>query len=247
MPSIRQMADNVRLRLGEPRSQRPSRRAVLQAVCTHVQSAIFNRLGATGKPWTIEQVTLPVAANQGTYTLNVGTEFGRAVDVYTSDPGNPSHIERSIPFWNLQDLQFNWGYPENIASSFLTPDGSPNTADRIAFYRNSVGDISARILPMPQLAASYVVLFTVGNFIETASLDSSPLLSEAHMLPEVRAALSLLPQTEWCDDKAENRAMRKDFGITLEAQNQIFTADFENMIRAQQGSKMSHVFTLSFD
>src|SRR6267142_6887586 len=123
MASLRQMADNVRLRLGSPRINRPSKLAVMQAVCTHVQSSIFNRVGPASKGWTIGSVPLSVASGQDTYTLNVGTEFGRAVDVYTVDSSNPSHIERSIPFWNIQDMHFNWGYPSNIASSFLTPDG----------------------------------------------------------------------------------------------------------------------------
>jgi hypothetical protein len=247
MASLRQMAENVRLRIGEPRINRPSKRAVMQSVVTHVQSSIFNRISSTGKGWTIDEVPLSVASGQETYTLNVGSEFGQAVDVYTVDPGNPSHIPRSIPFWNVQDAHFNWGYPNNIASSFLTPDGSPNTATRIAFYRDSVGDVYAKVFPIPQLAALYQVMFSVGNFIDTAGIDSSPLLSEYHMLPEVRAGLSLLPQSEWSDDSKVNTEKRKDLALSLKNDEAIFRNDFENAIRTQQGSKMACVNTLSFD
>lgn len=241
------MAQAVRLRLGEPRSERPSKRAVMQAVCTHVQSSIFNRIGPTGKGWAIDQVMLPVASGQDTYALNVGTEFGRAEEVYTYDPSNPSHIERSIPFWNVKDMHFNWGYPNNIASSFLTADGSPNTATRMAFYRDEVGDVSVKVFPPPQLSASYIVLFSIGSFIDTADLDSSPLLAEHHMLPEVRAAISLLPQTEWDADEKLNSQRRKEFMLGLKNDEAIFSANFENTIRAQMGAKMMVVNTLSFD
>ncbi len=217
----------------------------MQAVCTHVQSSIFNRVGPTGKSWTIDQVILSVASGQDTYTLNVGSEFGRAIDVYTYDPSNPSHIERSIPFWNIQDMHFNWGYPNNVASSFLTPDGSPNTATRIAFYRNNVGDVSVKVAPIPMLNANYQVLFSIGNFIDTAGLDSSPLLSEFHMLPEVRAAISLLPQTEWHD--GDNSGQRKEFATALKNDEAIFIRDFENAIRNQVNSKMGLVYTMSID
>lgn len=247
MASLRQLADNVRLRLGEPRINRPSKRAVMQAVVTHVQSSIFNRISSTGKGWTVDEAPLSVASGQETYTLNVGTEFGQAVDVYTVDPSNPSHIPRSIPFWNIQDLHFNWGYPNNIASSFLTPDGSPNTATRIAFYRDSVGDVYAKVFPIPQLPASYQVLFSVGNFIDTAGIDSSPLLSEYHMLPETRAAISLLPQSQWDNDPKINAEYRKDFALSLKNDEAIFKSDFDNAIRNQTGSKMMVVSTLSID
>lgn len=248
MAALRDMAAGVRLRLGEPRINRPSKRAVMQAVVTHVQSSIFNRISSTGKGWTISEVPLSVVASgQETYTLNVGTEFGQAVDVYTVDSSNPSHIPRSIPFWNIQDLDFNWGYPNNIASSFLTPDGSPNTATRMAFYRDGVGDVYVKVRPIPQLAASYVCLYSIGNWVDTASLDASPLLSEYHMLPEVRAAISLLPQTSWDDDPKINAEYRKNFSLSLKNDEAIFMRDFENAIRNQQGSKMATVNTLSFD
>lgn len=247
MPSLSQMAQNVRVRLGECRAQRPSKRAVLQAVVTHVQSSIFNRVKPLEKGWTVSEVILPVASGQDSYTLNVGSEFGMAEEVYTYDPSNPSHIERSIPIWNRHDMHFNWGYPNNIASSFLTPDGSPNTAARMAFYRDDVGDVSVKVFPVPQLAAQYKVLYSIGDFISTASLDSIPLLSEHHMLPEVRAAISLLPQTEWSDDKKENRETRKEYALSLKNDEALFVPEFENALRNQQGSKMAVVSTLDFD
>lgn len=247
MPSLKQMSDNVRLRLGECRINRPSRRAVLQAVVTHVQNTLFNRISPLEKGWAVGEVGLPVAANQDTYTLNVGTEFGLAEEVYTADPSNPSHIPRSIPIWNRHDMHFNWGYPNNIASSFLTPDGSPNTATRMAFYRDDVGDVSVKVFPPPQLAAQYVVYYTIGDFISTAGFDSIPLLSEYHALCEIRAAQALLAQASWSDDKKEDRESRKELGLSLKNEEAMFVPNFENAIRNQQGSKMACVNTLSID
>lgn len=247
MPSLQQMAQNVRVRLGECRINRPSKRAVLQAVVTHVQNTLFNRISQLEKGWTVGQTTLPVAANQDTYTLNVGSEFGFAEEVYTSDPSNPSHIERSIPIWNRHDMHFNWGYPNNIANSFLTPDGSPNTATRMAFYRDDVGDVSVKVFPIPQLAAQYIVYYTIGDFIGTAGFDSIPLLSEYHALCEIRAATALLAQSSWSDDRKEDRETRKELGMSLKNEEALFAVNFDNAVRNQQGSKMACVQTLSID
>ena len=144
-------------------------------------------------------------------------------------------------------MHFNWGYPNNIASSFLTPDGSPNTAERMAFYRDDVGDVSVKVFPIPQLAAEYVVYFTTGDYISTASVNSIPLLANHHMLPEIRAQIALLAQAEWSDDQKENRAMRQDYALIFTNQEARFSASFENAIRSQQGSKMHHVTLLSID
>ena len=247
MPSFAEMAQSVRLRLGECRANRPSKRAVLQAVVTHVQSGLFNRIGPLEKGWTVGETTLSVAAGQDTYTLNVGSEFGLVEEVYTYDPSNPSHIERSIPVWNRHDLHFNWGYPNNIASSFLTPDGSPNTAERMAFYRDAVGDVSVRVFPPPQLAADYIVVYTLGDFISTSSISSIPLLGEYHALFEVRATMALLPSAEWVDDAKENRERRREYALSLSKEESLFAPNFESAIRNQMGSKMAHVYTMSID
>jgi hypothetical protein len=247
MPSLAEIKQDVRVALMQPRAQAPTSQAILQAVCTHVQSALFNRLSNTGKAWTVGQpYILTVQGGVDIYPLNIGTEYGKALDVYTYDPSNPVHIERSIPFWNVQDLQFNWGLPANIAEAYWSPDGSPNTAQRMAFFRDPEGGVNVRVFPIPQLTAQYVILWAQGDWYDSA-LDSSPLLSEHHQFPRTRASLSLLPHCRWFDDEAENRERRKELAQSLQYEEAIFKEDFDVYVAGINNSRMTQMYVMGID
>jgi hypothetical protein len=96
---------------------------VKQSVLSYCQRLI-NRVNNTGRAWTLSEVNLDVSAGQDTYTLNVGSEYGKAIDIYTVDDSNPNHIERSIPFFETQNMQFDWDLPNNAGNWFLSYDGS---------------------------------------------------------------------------------------------------------------------------
>lgn len=247
MPSTRQMKGNVRLLLDEPRAQQPSDRAVLQKV-NHYTQRLVNRVNNTGRAWTLQETTLTVAGGQDTYTLNVGSEYGKAIDIYTVDESNPNHVERSIPFVETQNLQFDWGLPNNAGNWFLTWNGSNNTAMRMAISRSVEGDVVIRVLPTPMLSASYVVQFSTGYFMDTASLDTAVLLAQHHALPETQAALSLLSRARWSDDAKADRDRRKDLAASLQFDLETFNKDFEDFIRGGiSNAKMSRVETMSID
>jgi hypothetical protein len=225
------MKGNVRLRLDEPRAQQPSDLAVKQAVSSYTQRLI-NRVNNTGRAWTLQETTLNVAGGQDTYTLNVGSEYGKAINIYTVDESNPNHIERSIPFFETQNLQYDWGFPNNAGNWFQAWDGSNNTAMRMAISRSVEGDVVIRVLPTPQLSASYVVQYSTGYFLDTASLDTTVLLEQHHALPETQAALSLLSRARWSDDAKADRERRKDLAQSLQFDMTVFDRDFEDFIRA---------------
>lgn len=214
MATLSDIAQSVRLRLGQPRAQRPDPRAVLQAVVTKVQSKI-DELGNSGQPWAVDELTLNVVNGTSDYLLPVTPYFGKVMQVVTYYPQNLSIPTRYVEFTQLNDMNYDWGLPVNVASYMFT-DGSPNTAMRIAFYRKAGEDnIWCRVLPMPQLAAQYKVIYSVGQWADDAGIASSPVLNQFHNLPEVQAALSLLPQTEWGDDQKLNSNRRKEFRDAL--------------------------------
>lgn len=238
MASLSQMASNTRLRLGEPRSQRPSGRAVLQAVCTKSQSLI-NIIGNTGLPWAVDEYTLNVVGGQADYLLAVDSSFGKPLQVLTYYPQNQGIPQRYVEFRLLNDMNYDWGYPVNVASYMFT-DGSPNTAMRIAFYRKGGNDdIWCRVLPQPQLAAQYTILYSIGSWADTAGLDESPVLSQFHPLIEVQSAMSLLPQVEWGDNKDDNRAQRKEYAASLQYDEAALQDDWQRYVRSLTSDHLS--------
>lgn len=248
MATLAEMREGVRQRLGEPLPQSPSPKAVMQSVCTHVQSLFFNRLANTGRAWTVgEPYRLTVVANRDEYVLNVGPEWGKALDVYTIDTGNPFFISRSIPFWNVQDIHFNWSELSGYDLLSPWPGMSPHNVQRMAFYRTPDGSVCVKVQPAPQLSATYEILYSTGSWASEASLDESPLLAEHHALPEIRAAMSLLPLTKWGDDAKENRERRKEFAMSFARDESILFDDFQNYVRNINGSRMARMATMSFD
>jgi hypothetical protein len=111
-------------------------------------------------------------------------------------------------------MNFNWPYPTNIAS-WLATDGSNCTAMRMAFYYQDDGSRWVRVLPKPQLAASYLVSFASGDWASNISLETSPVLTQFHALPEIWAAQSFLPSCQWSADQKYNSAHREEIAIAL--------------------------------
>jgi hypothetical protein len=168
--------------------------------------------------------------------------FGKPLQVITVDDSTPSHIEREIPFFQVANLNFNYQAPKDAGYQNWSPDGSNHTAVRIAFYRKD-GSWTVRVLPMPELAAEYKVLYSVGDWAGTAGLGDVPILPEHHHLIEVRSAGTLLPLAEWYDEEDKqgrkaNSEKRQSLAQSLMAENQLYTRDFENRIVNLQGRQL---------
>lgn len=232
------MSANLSVRLGDPKPQRPSPRHRLSAVTRTTQS-FFNRLSNTGRAWQVNEVNLLVTQGTQDFQLAVDGNFGKPLQVITIDPSNPAHITRSIDFFEVQNLNFDWGLPQNYGTFNWSPDGSQHTALRMAFYRKDDG-IWVRIQPMPMLTCTYTILYTIGNWIDTAALETSPVLSEHHHLIETIAGMSLLPMCEWGDDPKVNAATRAEFRQSLDMDRQTYMPDFEMYIRSLTKSKLSN-------
>ena len=230
MADLQTMAGNVRLRLDDPRPQKPSSRRVLQAVIDATQN-LYNRLGNSGQAWSIKpDYTLVVTPNTSDYLLAIDSTYGKPIQVLTTFPANPSYVQRLVDFYELGEMYFDWNQPQNIASWLFT-DGSNCTAARMAFYYKDDGARWVRVLPQPMLQASYTILFASGNWVESAGLESSPVLSQFHPVVEIWAAQSVLPSCEWWDDQKLNMEHRKELAAALVNDQQRFEDELNRYLR----------------
>lgn len=211
---LRDISTAARIELLEPMSQRPSRRYLVQLATTNLQS-FFNEIVGTGRPWAIcdQPITLTVASGESEYLLQVGSDWGRPLDVTTMDTSNPSFIERQIEFTELADQKFDFQAPRNT-QSFI--DSAGHTAQRISFFKKGFGDDQyCSVWPVPIVACSYRIIYSLGNFASEMSLDDSPLLAMHHNLLAVKTALDALPGSAWFVSEAENRLRRNELRTSL--------------------------------
>lgn len=230
MASLDQMMQNVRVRLGHPRFQSPSNRDILLNLSTQIQR-YCNKLSLSGRTWAVDEVSLMVVPGQEDYPISA-TNFGRPIQIRTVYPQNPSYIERDIEFDELGDLNFNWPYPKNFGSLIVNIDGSPNTAQRMAFFRKSFADqCYVRVAPIPALPAQYQILYQVGD-VHGQALASIPVLPQHHDLLEIRTAISLLPATSWGDDAQADSNKQQAFAMALKNDEGPLSLDFEQYVRS---------------
>lgn len=241
MATLNEICSRVRTeRLFSPLPQRPGLHVILGAVVTHTQN-LYNEMSNTNKPWAVEEVEMQVQPNQPDALVPVDAQVGKILSVITHDPTNPNHEERSIDFFEVQNLNFGWGLPNDVALGMLNWDGSPHTADRIAFFIKSEGDnagLYARIKPIPKRAAKYIVMYAIGDWAATATMETSPVLANHHHLIEVRATRTVLPDASWFDDKDEDRKKRAEIWNTLEADEKIFAPVWADYIRSLKHGRM---------
>jgi hypothetical protein len=245
LSTLQIMAQAVRLRTDEPSPNRPSNRRILQAVTDSTQS-LYNRLENTGQAWSLKQdYQLNVSSNAGDYLLAIDASYGKPIQVLTYYPQNPSYIQRYVDFTEFQDLNFNWPYPVNI-SSWMYTDGSNCTAMRMAFYYKDDGSRWVRVLPQPQLNAQYLITFASGDWVSSAGLEDSPVLSQFHMLAEIWAAESVLPSCQWMADQRYNMDHRREIALALKNDESRITDEFERYCRNLVDDRMG-IRVSSFD
>lgn len=242
MPTFQDMALASRILADEPRSQHPSAHRVLTAIVQKTQS-FYSRLENTGQAWSLKpDYSLNVSGNTGDYLLSVDESYGKPLQVLSTYPTNPSYIQRYVPFREFASMQFDWPYPVNLASWVWT-DGSNCTAMRMAFYYRDDGSRWVRILPQPQLAATYIITFASGDWAATAGMDQSPVLSQFHSLIETQAAISFLPSCQWEDDQKYNQFHRRELAEALKNDEFGLAEEFDiycrNLVVDQMGIRDS--------
>lgn len=184
-----------RLKLGDPRPDRPGDFLLLQQVCTEIRTLLRHKRNV-GEPWNYDDTFVEVTPGESTYQINVAN-FGIPMAVLTSDPSNPNHYTRVIPFYSPANIYYDYALPENFGAYLFSPDGSQSTALRCSFFwRNNQPYIE--FLPTPYLVAAYRIRYLMSaNGVNDQALTQSPLSEEDCDLVVVRLAKHLLPNTEW--------------------------------------------------
>lgn len=237
MATIQEMMSNIRLRLGDPLPEKPGPRPLLKAVLDHTQG-LYNQLNNVSRGWSTKEVPLQVQAGSDDYLI-AASDFGKPLLVFTQDSANPSHWERPVSFYEIQNLHLAYQGPKDGANAFASADGSNHTAAGLAFYRVEGNAVRARVRPVPQASAMYRIIYMTGDWSSNAALDSSPVLTEHHQLIEVRSALAVLPLSEWSDDDKANQEKRRNFGDVFRGEERLFRRDFEAYIRSVGGHRVS--------
>lgn len=245
--TLYELCGNVRLRLGDPRAQRPGDAQLLNAVSTEIRT-VKRHKSNTSNPWNFNDTIITVTPNQATYLINA-VDFGVPLAVLTWAPEIPTWIARLVPIYQPQNMAFDWGLPNSIAASSYYPyDGTNCTALRCAFYwRDNQAYIEVE--PTPQLSASYKIRYLQSaNQVNDTPLTSSPLTNEDADIVETRAALALLSVTEWMtpdtkDNRGYNAERRKDLFVTLTTTERELRRQFEAAQLQTQGDRL----TMRFD
>lgn len=242
--NIRDIATASRIELLEPLPARPSRRYLLQLATANLQS-YMNRLSNTGRPWAVAETLLVVSPNISEYLMPVD-DISKVMDVTTINPDNDSHIERQIPFWDLNDLRTNWNAPANLP--LITFYDSHHTAQRIAFSRKQWQDaVYATLFPIPQFTCTYRVLYAVKGNAPDMSLDASPIITQHHPLLVTKTALDALPGSAWWADEQQNRIRRNELASSFDNRLPDLVTQFNIYVRSMTTSRMSRRLTYSLD
>jgi hypothetical protein len=242
MPFLDEIISNARLRLGDPLPQNPSIRVLFKFAIDHCQS-MYNSIGTVSRGWATSEVPLQVSPGISDYMIPA-SDFGKPLLVYTVDSVNPSHWERPVSFFEIQNLPLAYQGPANGANAMANfVDGSFHTAMGIAFYRAN-DQAMVRIRPVPQAVAEYRIIYSVGDWASSADVSSIPALREHHHLIEVRSALSALPFAKWAagDDEESvklNDLARKSLAPILAKDEAQFARDFAGFIRSVGGHRVS--------
>jgi hypothetical protein len=241
---LRDISTAARIELLEPLPQRPSRRYLLQLATSNLQS-YMNRLSNTGRPWAVSETLLVVSPNVNEYLMPV-SDIAKVMDVTTVAEGNDYHIERQIPFWDLNDLRVDWNAPPNIPA--ITFYDSHHTAQRIAFSRKDWQDaVYATVWPIPQFTCSYRVLYGVKGSAPTMSLDDSPIITQHHFLLSTKTALDALPGSAWWSDEQQNRLRRNELAASLGNRLPDLLKQYDIFVRSMTTRRMTRRLTYAID
>lgn len=239
--NIRGSLSNIRVRLRNPRAQRPSDRDLLVPFSTHVQN-LLTEANLRGRYWAVDETTITVNPNVDEYPIGI-EGFGKPIEVRASYPANPGYPGHDVDFYTLGDMNFQLDTP--YWANWFAGYEAPGRSNRVAFYRRN-GNLYLRTSGGGP--ATYTILYQVGTYNQTTALDEELLFPEFYSLAELRTAISALPSAEWVDDRAENREIRKELGLTLPEDARTTYALFKSYVATQTaGDQPTHRLLDDFD
>lgn len=186
MTTLSSNLSGVRTLLGYPDPHEPTDPLLFELLSNQVQHHL-NQLQNGQGHWSVDTFKLTVQPGKEDYQISA-QNFGKPFLVYTSDPGNASHVRREVPFALLQNAGQFYAGPQQIQAS------DTHTVQYFTFYRRN-GAWQARATPIPGENKDYVVWFETG--VAPGELADTAGLSPFQHLIRVQAALSALPHCAW--------------------------------------------------
>jgi len=230
--NILESAARVRLLLAKPKTQKPSLHEIYAALVRNFQD-MYNELSNTDEAWSLDEADIDVDLGNDCYPIPTQAQgtFGKPF-LLTTFSTDDAAIERVIPFFDEQNVKFDWFLPNNYAGWNPFYTGGNHTAERVTLFYDKAGVPTLRFMPAPLAPATYRLKFTIGNWADSANIGASPVLSNHHHLFEVRSAKDVLYMSEWSDaDKKETMEKRKEIRSFLDEMETRYLPAFKRYIK----------------
>lgn len=203
MSTLAQSVAKVRGLLLDPFEQKPTVKQTWQSILFEYQN-FANELNLTSQPWSVMSFEVNLC-NCGNNPISELTKIGKILFVTTNDC-DPVSVE----FTDLSDVSTDWWCCNTVDRPY---EWYPS--NKIAFYRKN-GRLYVK--SSPQGLECVTVTAATGDWSTNKGLQNSAVLSEYHHLPEIRAALNLLPGAEWSDNLERDAIKRNGLMQSLSAQ-----------------------------
>lgn len=200
----------VRVHLGEPRPQAPSLRMALEKSYARI-AWMFHQAELVNSAWAVNSFTFQTTPGVNDYPLATPADFGRLLRVTT--PIAPDYYglwpygECNVTVTELATLipgdgdsgEMWWSDYWGLYSADDVGAGLYGGIPRLALYHRtgeqSGGNWRFRAWPTPTAQRSFTCFYTVGDYLATSTLDSSPVFSRFQHVWTTDAACDLLPMT----------------------------------------------------
>ncbi len=180
---------------------------------------IITMLNNTAQPWTVAEFTLNYRPGLAYYDINVN-DMGKIL--YVVRLTQNSYIPAiPVPFTDLANLQYGtlWNTFYNcyngLGSYFLS-----ETIEQMAFYRTGAVNqqVRVQIQPQPVESCQYVISYLVGPISQDDPLETTAALPEFATVIQLRAAMALLPYTQWTEDRGQDLERKKELAAAFQYQ-----------------------------
>lgn len=223
--------------MGYPRVNAPPLHVIYGTLLRQIQFR-YNQLTNSGAAFAYDTETITVAADTDTYTIS-SDNYGKALGLvtYSTDDG---HVERSIDFFEVQNLTFDWNQTNNAAAGYWQLDATSTfSAERVAIYKDaSTGATKLIFRPIPKAAATYVLMYSIGDWTSDATLTSSPVLTQFAPMYELPTALFSLPNAKWDDDEKVNQLKRENLKQSIMGELQMMGDSWTDFTSGMSHAKM---------
>lgn len=214
MPALNQALSLLASALMNPKQQKPTLDQRFTQLTWEFQN-FYNELTNSHIPWTYNSVSVDTLDSQLDYLVpqNVGTVLFAYATPLNNNLYGPipltivdlAHI--SSNFFLFSPLDF--GISRDFNEVLWAPHGT-----EISFYRDgSSGLLYFRLAPQGIALQNVTLIYATGNWIDGIDPSANPILGQHHMLPIVRAAMSLLPGCEWNDGLDRSKSLSSTLPI----------------------------------